>query len=50
VLASWLTLTTGTFYSDVDAVRSALRAVGRIRLISDETEQTSAFAQVSVQL
>ena len=49
---SWLTLTTGAFYSHVDAgqERPFISQVfgPRPTFISDETEQTSGFAQASV--
>ncbi len=50
--ASWLTLTTGAFYSHVDAGQErpfVSQLFGpQPTFISDETEQTSGFAQVSV--
>ncbi|MEO5721801.1 MAG: TonB-dependent receptor [Chthoniobacterales bacterium] len=49
---SWLTLTTGAFYSSVDAGQERpfiSQIFGPMpTFISDETEQTSGFAQVSV--
>ena len=45
---SWLTLTTGAFYSHVDAEQERPFVLFGDTLISDETEQTSAFAQASV--
>src|SRR3954471_2389122 len=50
--ASWLTLTSGLFYSHVDAGQErpfVLQAFGpQPTFISDETEETSVFAQASV--
>ena len=45
---SWLTLTTGAFYSRVEAEQERPFVLFGDTLISDETEQTSGFAQVSV--
>ena len=51
-LASWLTLTTGTFYSDVEAGQErpfiSQEFGPQPTFISDETEQASVFAQASV--
>jgi vitamin B12 transporter len=50
--ASWLTLTSGFFYSQVDAGQErpfVSQAFGPMpTFISDETEQTSVFAQASI--
>ena len=50
-LASWLTLTTGTFYSEVDAAQErpfVSQEFGpQPTFVSDETEQASVFAQAS---
>jgi vitamin B12 transporter len=52
-LTKWLTLTTGTFYSQVDAGQERpfiSQAFGpQPTFISDETEQASVFAQASIQ-
>jgi vitamin B12 transporter len=52
-LTKWLTLTTGAFYSQVDAGQERpfiSQAFGpQPTFISDETEQTSVFAQASIQ-
>jgi vitamin B12 transporter len=52
-LANWLTLTTGAFYSQVDAGQERpfiSQAFGpQPTFISDKTEQTSVFAQASIQ-
>ena len=52
-VTSWLTLTTGTFYSHVDAGQErpfiSQEFGPQPTFISDETEQTSIFAQASVQ-
>ncbi|MEP6821710.1 MAG: TonB-dependent receptor [Chthoniobacterales bacterium] len=45
---SWLTLTTGAFYSHVEADQERPFVLFGDTLISDETEQTSGFAQASV--
>jgi len=46
--ASWLTLTSGFFYSNVDAGQERPFVLFGAPFISDETEQTSVFAQASV--
>ena len=50
-VASWLTLTTGTFYSDVEAGQErpfiSQQFGPQPTFISDETEQASVFAQAS---
>ena len=52
-VTSWLTLTTGTFYSQVDAGQErpfiSQEFGPQPTFISDETEQTSVFAQASIQ-
>jgi vitamin B12 transporter len=46
--ASWLTLTSGFFYSQVDAGQERPFVLFGDKFISDETEQTSVFVQASV--
>jgi vitamin B12 transporter len=46
--ASWLTLTSGFFYSEVDAGQERPFVLFGPTFISDETEQTSLFVQASV--
>jgi vitamin B12 transporter len=46
--ASWLTLTSGFFYSHVDAGQERPFVLFGDKFISDETEQTSVFLQASV--
>src|SRR5256714_7360191 len=46
--ASWLTLTSGLFYSHVDSGQERPFVLFGDKFISDETEQTSVFLQASV--
>ncbi|HKP05285.1 MAG TPA: TonB-dependent receptor [Chthoniobacterales bacterium] len=46
--ASWLTLTSGFFYSEVDAGQERPFVLFGDKFIGDETEQTSLFVQASV--
>ncbi|MFN2508440.1 MAG: TonB-dependent receptor [Chthoniobacterales bacterium] len=46
--ARWLTLTTGGFYSQVDAGQERPFVLFGPKFVSDETEQTSGFLQASV--
>jgi vitamin B12 transporter len=45
---SWLTLTSGFFYSEVEAEQERPFVLFGEKLIGDETEQTSVFVQASV--